>query len=414
MAEDKTRGDKVRALKDRSFELLAKGKRDAAIGDLKRVLELTPGDTAIRQKLADVLVRLDRKREAVEQYAALVGRFVANKDALKAIAIANVILQLDPMHTETQRTLAGLIARREGGLDLRTLPSAMRAALSVPPPPKDGEPAPPEGIEALARIPLFSDLDAASFVELIPRLERRAVLTGGQIVREGEPGDAMFAVVTGVVRVQRRVGDELLPIAEMGEGTFFGEMALVADVPRFADVVAATDTELLVIRRRALEELLILRPSVRDVVLRFHKARLHTNLLRASPMFLSLPADERASLVNALELLSFDAGAKLVRQGEPVPGLHVILRGRCAVEHETSDGPRPMPTMIEGDVFGEIALLGGTLATATVRAEAPTVVLRIGREVALGLLKHKPFLIALAALGEQRLVRTRALLGGVV
>jgi CRP-like cAMP-binding protein len=73
-----------------------------------------------------------------------------------------------------------------------------------------------------------------------------------------------------------------------------------------------------------------------------------------------------------------------------------------------------MPTMIEGDVFGEIALLGGTLATATVRAEAPTVVLRIGREVALGLLKHKPFLIALAALGEQRLVRTRALLGGVV
>jgi CRP-like cAMP-binding protein len=411
MSEDPRRSDEVRKHKDRAIELLEKGKREAAIGALQAVLAIAPSDVFARQKLGDVLVRVGRKAEAVEHYAALVGRWAAEAQLLKAIAMAHVILQVDPLHTETQRALAELIARRDGGLGARALPQPMQAALSQPPPPST-----PDEASELARIPLFSELDPASFVELLPRLERRPMRAGETLVTEGERGDAMFALVSGTVRVQRRLeGGEVCPIALLGERTFFGEMALVADVPRFADVVATTDGELLVIRKRALEELVALRPSVRDVVVRFHHARLQTNLLRAAPMFLSIPDEERARMVGATRVVSYEPGDLVVLQGHPGDGLHVLLRGTCEVEHETAEGTHALASMGEGDVFGEIALLHATPSTATVRASSPCVVMRIEPDVARELLRHRPLLTALATLGEQRLGRTRALLrGGVV
>jgi CRP-like cAMP-binding protein len=404
--------EEVRRGKDRALELLERGKRDAAIVELRAVLAIAPSDVFARQKLGDVLVRLGRGGEAVEHFAALAGRWAAEGQVLKAIAMAHTILQIDPLHTETQRALADLVARRDGGLDARSLPRAMQAAFSLPPARAE---APRDPSSELARIPLFSELDPASFVELLPLLERRPMREGETIVTEGERGDAMFAVVTGAVRVQRRLDSGALqPIAQLGEGTFFGEMALIADVPRFADVVASVDGELLMIRRGALEKLVALQPAAREVLLRFHHARLNTNLLRAAPMFLSVPPEERARLLGATSVLSFAADQPIVLQGEPSAGVHVILRGTCEVLHETPQGPRSLPLMGEGDVFGEIALLSAAPSTATVRAVGPCVVLRIEPDVARDLLRHRPLLVALTALGQQRLVRSRARLGGGV
>jgi cAMP-dependent protein kinase regulator len=419
MGEVSKAADDVRKHKDRALELLERGKRDAAIGELRAVLAIAPSDLFARQKLGDVLVRVGLGGEAIEHFAALAGRWAAEGQVLKAIAMAHTILQIDPLHTETQRALADLVARRDGGLDAKALPRSMQAAFSLPPPaPREGAPrddARRDEAAELARIPLFSELDAASFVVLLPLLERRSMREGETIVTEGERGDAMFAVVTGAVRVQRRLDSGALqPIAQMGEGTFFGEMALVADVPRFADVVASVDGELLVIRRGALERLVTLQPAARDVLMRFHHARLNTNLLRAAPMFLSVPAEERVRLLGATSVISYPADAPIVQQGEPSAGVHVILRGTCEVLHETPQGPRPLPLMGEGDVFGEIALLSNAPSSATVRAVGPCVVLRIEPGVARELLRHRPLLVALTALGQQRLVRSRAVLGGGV
>ncbi|MBI2394577.1 MAG: cyclic nucleotide-binding domain-containing protein [Deltaproteobacteria bacterium] len=396
-----TLADEIRTRKDRAIDLLGRGKREAAIVELERVVALAPDDVFARQKLADVLVRVGRKADAVTHYSALVGRWAAEGHHLKAIAMAHVILQVDPLHVETQRALGQLLGRRDSNAPsaLPTLPKSMTAAFTQPSP---AEPPPVDA--ALAKIPLFSDLDPASFVDLLPRLERRAVQEGEIIVSEGDPGDAMFAVVRGTVRVQRCFDDGVRKIADMGEGTFFGEMALVADVPRFADVVAVTEGELLVIRRGALEELVALHPPVREVLLRFHQARLLTNLLRAAPMFVSVPEADRQRLMGATTVRSFQTGDEIVRQGAPVEGLHVVLRGACEVEHT---GGAQLPPMDEGDVFGEIALIAEAHATATVRAASPAVVLVIERTVAKALLQHEPVLVALSALGRQRLERTR-------
>src|SRR6187549_1579594 len=84
-------------------------------------------------------------------------------------------------------------------------------------------------------------------------LERVAALAhpvhfpaGQVIVREGEPGDEFYVVVEGA------------PIADIGPGSFFGEMALLDGGERVATVAAITDVELLMLHRDEFNEMLLL------------------------------------------------------------------------------------------------------------------------------------------------------------
>lgn len=107
--------------------------------------------------------------------------------------------------------------------------------------------APVVAIRLLRRIPVFAPLPGPS-LEGVARAARPVLASSGTvIIREGETGDTYFAVVAGTVEVSMN-GDK---IRSMSRGEGFGEIALLADVPRTATVVAAGDVELLAIDRSA-------------------------------------------------------------------------------------------------------------------------------------------------------------------
>lgn len=93
----------------------------------------------------------------------------------------------------------------------------------------------------VARVPAFEQLDAASIAELVNILRARTVSAGTVLVREGDPGDAMFFIASGEVDVTNATLN-----VSLGEGEFFGEMALLSRHPRTATVSATRSTDLLV------------------------------------------------------------------------------------------------------------------------------------------------------------------------
>jgi CRP-like cAMP-binding protein len=76
-------------------------------------------------------------------------------------------------------------------------------------------------------------------------------LPGTRIIRKGDPGEALYLVLTGEVRVRLIMGMEDKTLCTIRSGHFFGEMALFNNSPRSADVVAVTQTRLMRVTQQA-------------------------------------------------------------------------------------------------------------------------------------------------------------------
>jgi len=94
----------------------------------------------------------------------------------------------------------------------------------------------------VARVPLFSRLDAATIADLVGMLRARTVPAGATVIRKGERGDAMYLIASGAVEVEAGNGR-----VRLEEGDFFGEMALLSRETRTATVRAVRATDLLVL-----------------------------------------------------------------------------------------------------------------------------------------------------------------------
>ncbi len=244
-------------------------------------------------------------------------------------------------------------------------------------------------VGALNRTPLFSSLGRDAFVALLSEVELRFVNAGQVIVEEGAPGTSMFVVVEGQVDVVRSrapdgrllVGAGRPLVAQLGQGAFFGEMALFANSLRLATVLAVSDVLLLEIDREGLDSVAAAHPSVHEVLRAFYRARLLDNLLQQSPLFGEFTSDQKRALGEKFRHFSLPKGAVLVTQGQPSTGLCVLLRGRASAVHTSTSGHTLQPQPLrEGDVFGEISLLFGAPAVATVHADSPVEVLELPRD----------------------------------
>jgi cAMP-dependent protein kinase regulator len=392
--------EKVRTLKGHATDLVSKGELEAAVAVCLSVLEVLPCDVFALELSAELLARLGQRDRAIAHYQVLVGKHASEGHLMRAIAMCQLILQLDPEHVETQATLADLFAERDSPRAVRVPETSNVARTSAVDP------------TAFERIPLFSDLGRETFVSLVDRFRMRHVRDGETILEEGEAGSSMYAIARGAVRVIRQAeGREARVVAEMCEGEFFGEMSLLSGAPRFATVVAASDGELLELGRSELDTIARKHPTVGETVTRFYKERLLANVFRASPIFAMVSETQRPMLADVLHVAAHAEGTLLLEQGQPGKGFFMLLRGRCEVFHRSADGREVQyPPLSEGDVFGELSLLQDGNVTANVRTATPCVVLSMAQEwFDELLLTNTEVRTALYSLASERFRRTREL-----
>lgn len=89
-------------------KFIAKGQWDRAIRDYEQIVALDSGDIRHRQKLAELLVRVSRKEEAIAEYETISKQYADNHFYLKAIAVHKQIQKLDPANINITLTLASL------------------------------------------------------------------------------------------------------------------------------------------------------------------------------------------------------------------------------------------------------------------------------------------------------------------
>jgi CRP-like cAMP-binding protein len=115
---------------------------------------------------------------------------------------------------------------------------------------------------SLRRIKMLADVDERLLASLLSYLEVVKVPPFGTVVNKGEHGDALFMVLEGEVRARVMIGGQETTLATLGVGECFGELAIVDQGPRSADVIANQPTVLIKVSEGALRKMFAEAPAL--------------------------------------------------------------------------------------------------------------------------------------------------------
>jgi CRP/FNR family cyclic AMP-dependent transcriptional regulator len=171
----------------------------------------------------------------------------------------------------------------------------------------------------LSPITLFSELSPDELSVIAGRLKQRSFRADEVIFKQGEPGDAMYIIRLGRVRIYSRdeSGKELT-LNVYQEGEFFGEFSLIDGEPRSASAEAVEPTEALVLRNRDLIAILSDHPEIAVSLMRGLVSRLRYTTEYAEDLaFLSVNGRVASRLLELMEKYGepSDAGIEI---GVPV------------------------------------------------------------------------------------------------
>lgn len=310
-------------------DFIARKEYDKAIEFAKGALQKDPNDKWMRLRMADAYALSGDQKSALKILQDLADEYARGGFVAKAIALLKKIQKLDPSASDIEEKLANLVAnsqtetmaqrlkrmQRVEALKSPVKPAAAPApapapSASAPPPPRPAPvasaPPPPPRVEEVVEVvevildetmpsvgsksgapapaptgaaqsPLFSDFDHDELIAVMRGLELLSVEPGEILVSEGEPGDSLFVLVEGSVRVYvRDAARKNRQIRTMAEGAFFGEISVLAGKDRTATITAATRCELLELDRAALDSITEKHPRVRTVLEDFYEQRAHS------------------------------------------------------------------------------------------------------------------------------------------
>jgi len=103
--------------------------------------------------------------------------------------------------------------------------------------------------DVVKQVPFFSELSDDELREIVKIGEEKHVESGQLLFKEGDPGDYMYVIIEGKVRVFHREEEEELPLSTIDKGGFFGELALIDGRPRSASVLTLAPCHLFYLGR---------------------------------------------------------------------------------------------------------------------------------------------------------------------
>src|SRR5437879_613487 len=146
--------------------------------------------------------------------------------------------------------------------------------------------------DLLRTMDIFEALPSEELETIAQLLRERRLAEAEVLCRQGDPGDALFIVTGGRIRLSTTdpSGNEKV-LTYFTDGQFFGEMSLLTGAPRSATASAETDSQVLVLVKQSFDQLLAGHAQIQRHILKVVSQRtLHTNQ--------QLPAEEPGSSVS--------------------------------------------------------------------------------------------------------------------
>lgn len=228
--------------------------------------------------------------------------------------------------------------------------------------------------QRLRGIELLSGVSEEDLRAIAAKLDFRSFDRGDVFVEAGEPGDAIFFVEEGQVRLitQSNDGDSY---EELNEAAIFGHTALITGKPYPWNARAVTDVNLWILTRSAYQELSRNHPSINLAFTRALSEPLspsdQSNALdkmRELPLLSDVPTEALTALVSRLVLRHFPANEVIYAEGTPGDALYIVETGEVKLLDSAFSDAQLLERVKQSETFGEMALLTGRTRAECARA----------------------------------------------
>jgi CRP-like cAMP-binding protein/Fe-S-cluster-containing hydrogenase component 2 len=273
----------------------------------------------------------------------------------------------------------------------------------------------------LAQIPIFAGVDTSDLRRVLQKVTLRQLAAGEVLCREGEFHERLYILLHGSLEQSSAsasgpgaaMGGQVR-ILVLGPGSFFGEMAIMADQPEPFTVRAYDGSVVMEVPKAAAHRLMSQSPPFKATMEELYRRRALWTYARLPSSLGGVPELAVRELLSAAERQMIKAGEFITREGFPPQDVFLVRSGFLRVSRQMpGGGERALVYFREGDLFGALPLLMAERSTPySVQATSRSEVIRIpGRALFEVLTRHPEARGALmtGALEVERVARSSEL-----
>ncbi|MEP7122870.1 MAG: cyclic nucleotide-binding domain-containing protein [Byssovorax sp.] len=215
----------------------------------------------------------------------------------------------------------------------------------------------------LGRVRLFAGVPRADLRRLLLSVTLRRLDPGEALCIEGEFHERLYIVLSGALEqtaAKPSGKDGRVRILVLGPGSFFGEMAIMADQPEPFSVTAQLTSIVVEAPKAAVHRLMNAAPAFRDTMESLHGRRAIYSYLEKPSVLGSLPRAAREELLAGASLVPLKAAQALFREGDPPSDVYLVGSGFLRVTRRSLVPGAADEVLVyfrEGDLFGALSLL---------------------------------------------------------
>lgn len=237
-----------------------------------------------------------------------------------------------------------------------------------------------EIISLLQKTSFVSFLSDEDLENMIPAFREEKFKLGQTICKAGEPGNSFYVIYAGKARIVGfdSEGKETT-LSTVSKGDHFGEQMLLAGEPSEFTVRASGSLVTLSLAREHFVEALEKRPELRHYFEDYLSDISLRSFIRQCTLFSPLDPKELRRFMDGFKSLTINAGDYIVREGEEGDAFYLLRSGEVEVIKD-SHGGKVINRLMQGQFFGELALLTGVPRAASVRAVSEVDLYRLNKE----------------------------------
>ena len=217
--------------------------------------------------------------------------------------------------------------------------------------------------EFLKKCAFLDPLNNEQIGKLAGALETISYEPNQFIIRQGEAGTSFFIIEDGAVKcTQIKASGREVELLQLKNGEYFGEMALMLNETRHANVIAISQVKCLTLDR---EKFNLLLGPVQDILAK----RMRTRILQSVPLLSKLPEGKLTKLASIMRVQSFANGAYIIKQGDEGSRFYIINEGEVkCTRANAQEQEEELIRLGPNEFFGERALITNEARKANVVA----------------------------------------------